>query len=45
MSKVIISLCIDQETFENLEKARNLVNRSRFVEFILNNFFENGRKE
>ncbi len=44
MTKSTISLCIDKKTFEDLEKARGLVNRSRFVEFLIRRFLGNEGK-
>jgi len=40
MVKVSISISLTEELFNKLETERKLVNRSRFVEFILSNYFD-----
>jgi len=42
--KLTISLCIDPKTFEDLERARGLVARSRFVEYCIRRFLDGREK-
>jgi len=45
MARITTSISINQELVQIIDLKRGLVNRSRFIEFLLNRGLENERKD